>query len=88
MQWSGQGKQLALFPRRSPPALCDVKDLIFNRTLLGNFLNFGRSWLTIGRVCSQLLQTPMIWELHPAYDRYKEEVFREYFQEALAANDY
>ena len=35
----------------------DVKDLICNRTLLGNFLNFGRSRLTIGRVCSQLLQT-------------------------------
>ena len=28
---------------------------------------------------------PMIWELHPAHDRYKEEVFREYFQEALAS---
>ena len=38
-------------------SLCDVKDLICNRTLLGNFLNFGRSRLTIGKVCSQLLQT-------------------------------
>jgi len=28
---------------------------------------------------------PMIWNLHPARDRYKEEVFREYFQEALAS---
>ena len=26
---------------------------------------------------------PMIWEVHPAHDRYKEEVFREYFREAL-----
>ena len=25
----------------------------------------------------------MIWELHPAYDRYQEDVFREYFREAL-----
>ena len=28
---------------------------------------------------------PMIWELHPAHDRYKEEVFREYFRDALAS---
>jgi N-acetyltransferase len=28
---------------------------------------------------------PMIWELHPAHDRYKEDVFREYFREALAS---
>lgn len=26
---------------------------------------------------------PMIWEQHPASDRYKEEVFREFFREAL-----
>ncbi|HRP63632.1 MAG TPA: GNAT family N-acetyltransferase [Phycisphaerales bacterium] len=26
---------------------------------------------------------PLIWEQHPASDRYKEEVFREYFREAL-----
>lgn len=26
---------------------------------------------------------PLIWELHPARDRYKEEVFREYFKGAL-----
>src|SRR5215467_7362077 len=26
---------------------------------------------------------PLIWEVHPARDRYKEERFREYFQEAL-----
>jgi RimJ/RimL family protein N-acetyltransferase len=28
---------------------------------------------------------PMIWKLHPAYDRYKEDVFRDYFTEALAS---
>jgi RimJ/RimL family protein N-acetyltransferase len=28
---------------------------------------------------------PMIWELHPAHDRYQEDVFREYFLEALAS---
>src|SRR5690348_3093313 len=26
---------------------------------------------------------PLIWEQHPNPDRYKEEIFREYFQEAL-----
>ncbi len=28
---------------------------------------------------------PMIWEQHPAHDRYKEEVFKEYFRQALAS---
>src|SRR5439155_25008058 len=28
---------------------------------------------------------PMIWKLHPSHDRYKEDVFREYFLEALAS---
>jgi len=26
---------------------------------------------------------PLIWELHPARDRYKDEVFREFFREAM-----
>lgn len=28
---------------------------------------------------------PLIWEQHPSNDRYKEEVFREFFREALAS---
>ena len=28
---------------------------------------------------------PLIWEQHPASDRYKEDVFREFFREALAS---
>ena len=28
---------------------------------------------------------PLIWEQHPASDRYKEDVFRQFFQEALAS---
>lgn len=28
---------------------------------------------------------PLIWEQHPAQDRYQEEVFREFFREALAS---
>jgi RimJ/RimL family protein N-acetyltransferase len=26
---------------------------------------------------------PLIWQLHPSWDRYKEEVFRKFFQDAL-----
>lgn len=33
----------------------------------------------------QAASDPMIWELHPASDRYKEEVFREFFRDALAS---
>jgi RimJ/RimL family protein N-acetyltransferase len=28
---------------------------------------------------------PLIWEQHPSHDRYKEDVFREFFREALAS---
>ena len=28
---------------------------------------------------------PLIWEVHPARERYKEEHFRDYFQEGLAS---
>jgi len=28
---------------------------------------------------------PLIWEQHPAFDRYQEQVFREFFQEALTS---
>jgi len=28
---------------------------------------------------------PLIWEVHPSHDRYKEDVFREYFREAMAS---
>lgn len=28
---------------------------------------------------------PLIWEQHPAHDRYREEVFKEFFREALAS---
>lgn len=31
----------------------------------------------------QAASDPLIWELHPAWDRYKEDVFREFFRGAL-----
>ena len=36
-------------------------------------------WVALYAVASD----PLIWEQHPARDRYQEEVFREFFQEAL-----
>src|SRR5205085_10979923 len=36
-------------------------------------------WDALFRVASD----PMIWEQHPARNRYEEQVFREFFQEAL-----
>jgi RimJ/RimL family protein N-acetyltransferase len=36
-------------------------------------------WESLFRVASD----PLIWEQHPAHDRYKEEVFKEFFREAL-----
>jgi RimJ/RimL family protein N-acetyltransferase len=38
-----------------------------------------KDWQELFAVASD----PLIWEQHPAYDRYKEEVFREFFQGAL-----
>ena len=29
---------------------------------------------------------PLLWEVHPAWDRYKEPVFREYFAGAMASH--
>jgi len=36
-------------------------------------------WKSLFAVASD----PLIWEQHPAHDRYQEEVFKEFFQEAL-----
>ena len=36
-------------------------------------------WQSLFAVASD----PLIWEQHPAHDRYKEDVFREFFQDAL-----
>src|SRR6266403_3374635 len=36
-------------------------------------------WVSLYAVASD----PLIWEQHPANDRYKEEVFKEFFREAL-----
>lgn len=51
--------------------------------LIGDLLELRplrpEDWEALFRVASD----PLIWELHPARDRYKEDVFREFFQEAL-----
>jgi len=38
-------------------------------------------WASLFAVASD----PLIWEVHPAHDRYKEDVFRDFFREALAS---
>jgi N-acetyltransferase len=38
-----------------------------------------KDWESLFAVASD----PLIWEQHPAHDRYKEEVFREFFRESL-----
>lgn len=41
----------------------------------------NEDWDNLFRVASD----PLIWEQHPAHDRYKEEVFKDFFQGALAS---
>ena len=51
--------------------------------LVGNLLEVRplrpQDWESLFAVASD----PLIWEQHPAHDRYKEEVFQEFFREAL-----
>ena len=69
-------------PNREPPRLETfelqphlVGDLIEVRPLRPD------DWESLFAVASD----PLIWEQHPASDRYQEEVFREFFREALAS---
>lgn len=52
-----------------------VGDRLLLRPLLPN------DWEAIYAVASD----PLLWEVHPAWDRYKEPVFREYFAGAIAS---
>jgi N-acetyltransferase len=51
--------------------------------LVGDLLELrplrSEDWESLFAVASD----PLIWEQHPAHDRYQEEVFREFFREAL-----
>ncbi len=53
--------------------------------LLGELLEVrplqAEDWEPLFAVASD----PLIWEQHPAFDRYREDVFREFFQDALAS---
>ncbi len=53
--------------------------------LVGDLIEVGPlrpdDWDSLFAVASD----PLIWEQHPASDRYQEEVFREFFREALAS---
>lgn len=54
-------------------------------TLMGELVTLrpccAEDWEALYAVASD----PLIWEVHPASDRYKEPVFREYFSAALAS---
>ena len=41
--------------------------------------------MKIGATCFAAASDPLIWELHPARDRYTEPVFRDYFDGAMAS---
>ena len=55
------------------PQPCLVGELIEVRPLA------AEDWESLFEVASD----PLIWEQHPARDRYQEKIFREFFQEAL-----
>ena len=60
-----------------------MKTLDLQPRLVGDLLELrplsAEDWGELFGVASD----PMIWEQHPCYDRYQEDVFREFFQEAL-----
>ena len=53
--------------------------------LIGDLLELRplapEDWPALSRAASD----PLIWEVHPASDRWKEDVFREYFRDGLAS---
>jgi len=62
------------------PALFDLQPRLLGELLEVRPLS-PEDWEELFAVASD----PLIWEQHPASDRYQEEVFREFFREALAS---
>jgi RimJ/RimL family protein N-acetyltransferase len=60
-----------------------VKDFDLQPHLVGDLLEVrplkSEDWESLFAVASD----PLIWEQHPAHDRYQEEVFKEFFRDAL-----
>ena len=72
--------------RSQVPFKCDnasMTALDLQPHLVGDLLQLRplqpRDWTALFAVAAD----PLIWEVHPARDRYKREVFRKFFQEAL-----
>jgi N-acetyltransferase len=72
--------------RRAPPGLmCDNFAMLFELqpTLRGQLVTLhplrAEDWEVLFSVASD----PLIWEQHPQRERYKQEVFREYFRGAM-----
>ena len=54
-------------------------------TLRGELLELRPLRAEDFRALYAVASDPLVWEQHPANDRYKEEVFRQFFREALAS---
>jgi RimJ/RimL family protein N-acetyltransferase len=71
-------EQESLNPQPGPPETVDLQP-----HLIGELIEIRPlkpdDWDDLFAVASD----PLIWEQHPAQDRYKEEVFRDFFREAL-----
>ncbi|MBL7662587.1 GNAT family N-acetyltransferase [bacterium] len=55
-------------------------------TLTGNLIELRPLLEADFEALYQVASDPLIWEQHPSSDRYKENVFREFFQQGLASN--
>lgn len=62
------------------PVHADLQPILTGEKLLLRPLT-GADWEAMYAVASD----PLLWEVHPAWDRYKEPVFREYFGGAIAS---
>ena len=62
------------------PAHADLQPTLVGDKLMLRPLTEG-DWEAMYAVASD----PLLWEVHPAWDRYKEPVFREYFAGAIAS---
>ena len=62
------------------PAHADLQPTLVGDKLMLRPLTEG-DWEAMYAVASD----PLLWEVHPAWDRYKEPVFREYFAGAMAS---
>jgi hypothetical protein len=71
--------------RRSSLTLCNtnIKQLLMQPTLVGNLLTLSPVRADDHDALFQVAKDPQIWTQHPAWDRYKPDVFRNFFNQGL-----